>query len=254
VSVLARLRGRGSASSVRPIPAVEVEGIDDADQAIIERVLPYTMTGAARLEALLDATTYVVRNQIPGAFVECGVWKGGSTLAVLLRLLELGQTGRDVYLYDTFEGMTRPTVEDLSDYSPAALESWRQAERQGRRVYDGFFDPTVFDEESVRQRLIDTGYPPARLHIVRGRVEDTIPGIAPDEIAVLRLDTDWYESTRHEMAHLYPRLVTDGVLIVDDYGHWQGCRQAVEEYFAEPGRARPLLQRVDYTCRQGIKP
>lgn len=240
--------------ALRAPPVEPVEGLDAEDLAIIERVTPYTMTGAARLEGLLAATNHVVRNDIPGAFVECGVWRGGSMMAVILRLQELGATDRDLYLYDTFEGMPEPTKEDVSDYDPAALKVWHQARKESKRAWDFFFNEDVFNEHSVRQRLLDTGYPASRLHFVRGKVEDTIPGVLPSAIAVLRLDTDWYQSTLHELRHLYPLLSSGGVLIVDDYGHWKGCRQAVEEYFAEPGRIRPLLQRVDYTCRQGVKP
>lgn len=227
---------------------------EPADEEIIKRVTPYTMTSPERLEGLLMATDYVIQMGIPGAFVECGVWRGGSIMAAMLRLLQLGVTDRDFYLYDTFEGMTEPTDKDTSDYSAPALKVWQQAKDKQELAWDGFFNKEIFNEESVRQRLIETGYPSKRLHFVRGRVEDTIPGVLPDQIAVLRLDTDWYHSTMHEMQHLYPRLQSCGVLIVDDYGHWKGCRQAIEEYFAQPGQLRPLLHRVDYTCRQGIKP
>jgi hypothetical protein len=97
-----------------------------------------------------------------------------------------------------------------------------------------------------------TGYPDQRLHFIRGTVEETIPGAAPSRLALLRLDTDWYESTRHELLHLYPRLADGGVLIVDDYGHWEGARRAVDEYFAEHPPL-PLLARVDYTARIAVK-
>ena len=89
--------------------------------------------------------------------------------------------------------------------------------------------------------------------MVKGKVEDTLPGHAPDHIAVLRLDTDWYASTKHEMEHLYPRLARGGVLIIDDYGHWAGSRQAVDEYLAEHG-IHLLLNRTDYTGRMALKP
>ena len=91
------------------------------------------------------------------------------------------------------------------------------------------------------------GSGPERIHFVEGKVEDTIPAHAPERIALLRLDTDWYESTRHELEHLYPRLSRGGVLIIDDYGHWQGARQAVDEYFGDAHAA--LLNRIDYTAR-----
>ena len=104
----------------------------------------------------------------------------------------------------------------------------------------------------VRDYLLSSGYPEERLHFVAGRVEDTLPAQAPAEIALLRLDTDWYESTRHELVHLYPRLSEGGVLLVDDYGHWAGAKRAVDEYFAT--EAPPLLlSRIDYTGRIGIK-
>ena len=98
-----------------------------------------------------------------------------------------------------------------------------------------------------------TGYGAARIQIVEGRVEETIPGNVPSQIALLRLDTDWYESTRHELLHLYPLLQSRGLLIIDDYGHWQGARQAVDEYFT--AHAAPhFLHRVDYTARLLVKP
>ena len=96
---------------------------------------------------------------------------------------------------------------------------------------------------------MSTGYPEGRIHLIKGKVEDTIPENMPaGDLAILRLDTDWYESTRHEMKHLYPRLVSRGVLILDDYGHWEGVRRAVDEYFAA-SKLRPLMSRVDYSCR-----
>src|SRR5438034_593928 len=106
--------------------------------------------------------------------------------------------------------------------------------------------------DDVREGMAETGYPAERVHFHPGRVEETIPGEAPAEIALLRLDTDWYESTRHELVHLYPRLSEGGVLLVDDYGHWAGAKRAVDEYFAT--EAPPLLlSRIDYTGRIGIK-
>jgi hypothetical protein len=98
----------------------------------------------------------------------------------------------------------------------------------------------------------ETGYSMDKVHLVKGKVEDTIPATIPNEIALLRLDTDWYESTLHELVHLYPRLKPGGVLIIDDYGHWRGARQAVDEYFEKHG-IRGLLNRIDYTCRIMVK-
>lgn len=222
------------------------------DLAIIEQVRPYTMTSTERLYSLLQSVRYVVDRNIPGAFAECGVWLGGSVLLMIKQLQAMGITDRDIYLYDTFEGMPEPTSADLSDYDSPALQSWNQAKASGVRAWNKYFAEERFSEAKVRETVLGSGYPEHRIHFVRGRVEDTIPEAAPKQLALLRLDTDWYESTHHEMTHLYPRLSNGGALIVDDYGHWQGCRKAVDEYFSSIAPA-PLLHRVDYTCRIAIK-
>ena len=223
------------------------------DKAIAERVRFHTMTGPFRIHALLDAVEHVTQAQLPGAFVECGVWRGGSVMAMLLKLLQLGINDRDVYLYDTFEGMTAPTADDTSAFEAPAADTWGEAQARGERGWHHLFKPEMFTEQSVRESLATTGYPLERLHFVRGPVEQTIPGTLPGEIALLRLDTDWYESTRHELQWLYPKLVPGGVLIIDDYGHWRGCRKAVDEYFAQGHAPRPLLSRIDYSARIAVK-
>src|SRR5581483_6745934 len=190
---------------------------------------------------------YCVQRDVHGAFVECGVWRGGSVLAMVLKLQGLGVADRDIFLFDTFDGMTEPSEHDTSRFHEPALATWETETGDGRRPWENLFRPDVFREDLVREVLGATGYPPERLHFVKGRVEDTLPAAAPPAVALLRLDTDWYESTKHELEHLYPRLATGGVLIVDDYGHWDGCRLAVDEYFTT---APPLLlQRIDYTGR-----
>jgi O-methyltransferase len=244
------LRRRRQPAPPDPIPQA---GQDDPglaapeNRAIVERARPYTLTGVARLQATIDAVRYCARRGVPGAFAECGVWLGGSVLAMLLALQEEGAAPRDVYVYDTFEGMTEPTEHDVSRYERPAREAWDAALQAGRRAFPEFFEHEGFTEDGVRATLLSSGYPEERLHLVRGRVEDTVPRRAPEQLALLRLDTDWYASTRHELEHLYPRLSPGGVLIVDDYGHWEGARRAVDEYFAT--QAEPLLfTRVDYTA------
>ena len=218
----------------------------------VERVLPYTMTGVPRILALMDAVRYCVRRDIPGSFVECGVWRGGSVMAMILTLQRLGVQDRDIWLYDTFEGMTAPNEHDSSPFEPHALEQWEEAQKEDKRPWSYLFAPEMFHEESVRETLLSTGYPEGRLHFVRGPVEETLPRTLPGDIALLRLDTDWYESTRHELIHLYPLLAGNGVLIIDDYGHWEGARRAVDEYFAEHGPPL-LLNRIDYSGRIAVK-
>jgi hypothetical protein len=167
-------------------------------------------------------------------------------MAVAETLVDLGVTDRDLYLFDTFAGMPPPADVDIRyTGEPAATLLEEPAERE--RVL------AAASLEDVRHNVLGTGYDPERVHFVRGRVEDTIPVRAPEVVSVLRLDTDWYESTRHELLHMYPRLSSGGVLLVDDYGCWLGARQAVDEYLAENG-LRLFLHRVDSTARLVVKP
>ena len=99
-----------------------------------------------------------------------------------------------------------------------------------------------------------TTYAPERLHFIKGKVQDTLTSSAPGSIALLRLDTDWYASTKHELQVLYPRLAKGGILILDDYGEWEGVRQAADEYFATLGNDAPLLHRIDCACYMAVKP
>lgn len=246
---LLRRRGRSA-----PTPLAEDAGgrLDPADEEILREVRPHTMTSPLRVEALLAAVRHVVARDVPGAFVECGVWRGGSVLAMVRQLQRLGRHDRDLFLYDTFEGMTEPTEHDTSAFDPPAREVWEGAAAAQERPWAGLFDHEVFNEHQVGELLRATGYPDERLHLVKGPVETTLPDHAPAELAILRLDTDWYESTLHELMHLYPRLSPGGVLIIDDYGHWDGCRRAVDEYFSTQA-APVLLQRVDYTGRLAVK-
>ena len=245
--MLPRRDGEGEAEAATSDP---LAGLSEEDAAVAAVALPYTMTGVARLQATIDAVRYCERRGIPGAFAECGVWRGGSILAMILTLQSIGSDDRDIYLYDTFEGMTAPTEHDVSPLDPPALATWEDAAGSGERPWAELFSPDVFDEETVRETVLSTGYPPARVHFVKGPVEETLPGRRPDDLALLRLDTDWYESTLHELTHLFPRLASAGVLIVDDYGHWQGAKRAVDEYFAY---SPILLNRIDYTGRIGVK-
>src|SRR5882672_3670580 len=222
-------------------PRDQVTDFRKDELEILRQVRPWTMTSPHRVYALIQAVRYVSANHIPGAMVECGVWKGGSMAAVARTLLQQQDVSRELYLFDTFEGMTAPTAKDF-DYTR------RKASQVLRDVPGDRCD--VAPLEQVKEVLYATGYPRERIHFVRGRVEETIPGSAPDPIALLRLDTDWYDSTRHELEHLFPRLAQGGVVIIDDYGHWQGARRATDEFLAEH-QIRLLLNRIDYTARIG---
>lgn len=220
-----------------------IADLDDSVRSVIRTVEPYTLTSGERVAALCASVDYVIDHDIPGAFVECGLWRGGSLMAVLLRLRQRGISDRDIVGFDTFTGMTEPTREDV-DLRGRAAGRRRRLKSLGDAVTYAISEAEVFG------LLISTGYDVGRIRLVAGPVEDTLPRHAPETIAVLRLDTDWYASTRHELVHLYPRLSVGGVLLIDDYGHYQGARQAVDEYLLGH---RILMQRIDYTGRLAIK-
>jgi O-methyltransferase len=207
-----------------------------------ESCRPYTMTSLARMYGLYTAVRYAVEEQVPGDIVECGVWRGGSSMLAALTLLSYGEQTRSLFLYDTFAGMVEPTAVD----GEMARRGWIAS--LARDDSGWCFSPL----DEVRRNMLTTGLSADRVKFVQGKVEDTIPATSPAQISVLRLDTDWYESTKHELEHLYPLLAPGGVLILDDYGFWEGARRAVDEYFGEHP-PRPLLTRLDSCARVGVK-
>lgn len=228
----------------KPAPALP-EDYDDEAKDIIRAVKPYSMTSPERLNAFILATRHIARHDIPGDIVECGVWRGGSMQACARTLLSVGETERDLYLFDTYEGMTPPTAEDLRRDGRPARELL-DAQGKDRPIW------AVASLEDVKAGFENIPYPKERVHYVQGRVEDTVPAQAPEQISILRLDTDWYASTKHELEHLYSRLVSGGVLLIDDYGYWQGSRQAVDEFLDKTGE-QLLLLRMD-EGRIAVKP
>ncbi len=208
---------------------------------LYEKCKPFTMTSIERMYALHSSVIYILENNIAGDFVECGVWKGGSSMMIALTLLQKKINNRKIFLYDTFEGMSTPSENDVSfaGESAAALLSSQEKETK-----DSIWCFSPIDE--VKNNLRSTSYPENLLQYVKGKVEDTLPHTQPGNIALLRLDTDWYESTKTEMNILYPLLLDKGILIIDDFGHWEGAKKAVIEYF-DAQKYKPLLQRIDNT-------
>ena len=224
------------------------EHFDDEKRRIIAQVRPRTMTGVPKLEPLIEATRYVVRHQIPGDVVECGVWRGGSMQAIALTLLGQGDSERELHLFDTFEGMPPPTEHDtkVRDGVTRSAEEMLARTTRDSRVW------AVAGLDDVKQAMDETGYPSDKIHYHPGLVEDTTPGEAPERISILRLDTDWYASTLHELEHLYDRLSPGGVLILDDYSDWDGARKATEEWLQKTGE--PLYLGPIGMGRLAIKP
>jgi hypothetical protein len=195
------------------------------------------------------AIRYLHDAGIPGDIVECGVWRGGNCMLAALTLASLGDETRSVWLYDTFAGMSEPSELDRDVYGGSALDMRGRSHSAERRPTPFQFVASLDD---VTANMASTGFPAARTRYVEGRVEETLPAERPHAIALLRLDTDWYESTAHSMRHLFPLLAPGGVLLLDDYGDWPAVRQAVHECLDELDE-RLLLHRIDNTGRIAVR-
>lgn len=219
-----------------------INDMDSSFKDVLEFVKPYTMTSIERLYGLYKCVEYIVKNKIPGDMMEHGVWRGGSMMMVAKTLMLLGDTSRDLYLFDTYEGHPKPDAEkDVDMWGNVAYNEWVNF-----RKTDETSDWALVTIDEVRANMLSTGYPADKIKLVKGMVEKTAPVNIPDKLALLRLDTDWYESSRVGLATFWPILTQHGVLIIDDYGHYRGQREAVDEYFKDNFQ---LMHRVDYSCR-----
>ena len=226
---------------------IDCEHYSELLKVILERKL--TMVSPERLAATALACEYVIRESIPGDFVECGVWRGGNSILANEVFRKLNAVDRNVWLFDTFSGMSEPSERDRRVNSKVlAFEQFTQqrSEKGGSE-----WCRSEIDEVRSNFRMFNSDL--ERVKFVSGDVNKTLKDkkYIPKQISILRLDTDWYESTRIELETLYPRLSIGGVLIIDDYGHWDGARKAVDEFFSD--KKRPLFSITDYTGRMGIK-
>ena len=227
----------------RPKAAEDID-MDTAFLAIWKACRPFTMTSMARGYALFQAAEYITRRGISGDLVECGVWKGGSAMIMAMSMRHFGDGSRRFHLFDTFEGMTRPGAFDRSAASANLVgDRWEANRRE-----DGGNDWARATLDEVMANLALTGCAATQFVAHVGDVADTLPSVSLPSIALLRLDTDFYESTKLELMHLYPKVMSGGFVIVDDYGHFLGARKAVDEYLATLS-ASPFLHRIDYTGR-----
>jgi O-methyltransferase len=244
-----RIRRRIKGSDPNALP----RDFDPAFQAIHDACRPFTMTGPLRMFAMYQAVKHVVSANVPGDIVECGVWRGGSAMVAAMTLLKLNQTDRTIWLYDTYEGMTLPSEKDVDADGRSALMRWNTEWATTSKEGGAGSDWCYASIDEVRANVLSTGFPESNLRFVKGKVEETIPKEAAERIALLRLDTDWYDSTYHELVHLFPRLSSPGgILILDDYGSWKGAREATDKYFAEQNRSM-LFNRIDGAARISVK-
>ena len=245
INTLIKPFGYYISKKVNPIP-VDLQS-EKEFLTFYEQCKPYTQTTIERLYSLYQSCLYIIDNNIEGDLVECGVWRGGSSMMIALIFISRGITDRKIYMYDTYEGMSEPSKEDIAITGEYAANILQREDKQNE---DSIWCYASFEE--VMENMKMTKYPMQNIKMIKGKVEDTLPVNHPSQIALLRLDTDWYESTKIELEILFPLLSNQGPLIIDDFGHWEGAKKAVMEYFSKQ-EFKPMLQRIDFTGRVLIK-
>lgn len=208
---------------------------DDTFWQIVREVHDFTQLAIEPMWSLYEAVRYLTARGIKGDFIECGVFFGGASMLIAKTLLSLEDASRELWLYDSFEGFVGEQTNDDVTWYGDTIE----------RRFPDF-------EDIAKNNIASTGYPLEKIRLAKGDIEKTAADNKNGDIALLRLDTDTYHSTKAELEHFYPKLVSGGILIIDDYGHAFGARRAVDEYFAEPSKPL-LLNRVNFTNRLAVK-
>ena len=212
------------------------------EKKIIDSIEDYTMTNRARIFTLINIFKEITHNDIIGDFVECGVWRGGN-LIMLQKLNDLYQQNKTIHGFDTFEGMTESGEFDIDLRNIKSKELLKSTKKINNKKNIWAY----CDIENVRKN-ISKNLPKHNIKLIKGDVKNTLldHNNLPNKISILRLDTDFYDSTKIELEILYPRLSKGGYLIIDDYGHFKGCQKAVDEYFKN---SKITLHYSDYSCR-----
>jgi len=229
-------------------PEFPVE-FDQGDKRIVGHVLAknLSMTSRERLYATAMACRHVVTAGVKGDFVELGVWRGGHAL-IAADIFKRAGSDAQIYLFDTFAGMTAPTECDFDNREHKRAQERYDSEQRSR--HNEWCNASL---EDVRNNFRQAGLLGGNVKMIQGDVLETLSQEEnlPETISVLRLDTDWYQSTRKELEVLWPRLQPGGILMIDDYGHWSGAKKATDEFFAS--RPRPFFHYIDYTGRLAVK-
>ncbi len=210
---------------------------------ILSKVKNYTMTNSKRIFYLHHSINYIVKNRIKGDIVECGVWKGGSVMTIAYSLLKKKNKSKNIYLFDTFTGMSTPTKKDY-----LYLNKKKTAKQL---LKNDEYLKCIANIAEVKKNVFSTNYPKKKFKFIVGDVLNTLKKNIPNKISLLRLDTDWYESTKIELNLLYPKLSKGGILIIDDYNTWNGCKKAVDEYFKN--KKNIFFLSIDNEALIGIK-
>jgi len=222
---------------------------EDAARRALEIVDDFTMTSYERMITLWQQVRYLDRARIPGALVECGTWRGGACGMMALAHIASGTPWREIHLFDSFEGLPEPDA-----CKDTGLGSkYAQVRATGALKSIGIAVGSLEDNQHLMHELI--GYPRELTFYHVGWFQDTVPIASKDigQIALLRLDGDWYESTRICLEGLCIHVSSGGIIVIDDYGHFAGCRKAVDEFLNK--MKRPLfLNHIDGTGRYLIVP
>jgi O-methyltransferase len=206
---------------------------------IYKKCKSHTMVSVEKSFALYKAVKYVSKNNIYGDFIECGVWRGGQSMLAAFTFLNMQDVDRSLWLYDTYSGMAKPSkIDKKTNNTTDATKIWKKGNKKG---YNEWCYSSL---EEVKSNMLSTKYPENKINFIKGKVEKTIPKNIPQKISILRLDTDFYESTYCELKYLFPLIEKGGVLIIDDYGIWEGSRKAVNQYIKE-NNIKILLNKVD---------
>ena len=224
-----------------------ISEISDEEKNIVKKIQPYTMCKVANHWAIIQAIKHIKKNNIDGDLVECGVYKGGNII-LYKKIIDQISVNKQIFAYDTFEGMSEPGKHDKDLKDVNALDTFKK--------YKFSEVPWCYSSiDEVKKNIEKFGLSPEEDFIfIKGKVEETLKKKKnlPEKISLLRLDTDFYESTKIELEILFPKLQPGGVLIIDDYGHWKGSKKAVDEYF-ELEKNFYWFHRIDYASRLLIK-
>jgi O-methyltransferase len=230
---------------------------NEADE-LIRKIRPYTMLSRQRLISLYQQVFFCEQHKIPGCFIECGVWKGGAVALMALANIKNSTTPRIIHLFDIFQEICEPDASVDGERAVNEVKKWANGGSSGKLepiqgVYDLFGGPGSLEEnrELLEKNI---GYNPMFLHYHKGWFQETLPrdidGIG--EIAILRLDGDWYASTKICLEYLYDKVVAGGFIIIDDYGAYEGCRKAVDEFLQGKGIS-VFLNHIDSEAKYWIK-
>ena len=242
------------------ISKTQVYDLGEEASKAIAKIRSHTMLPQGRLITLYQQVAFCEKHSVPGSFVECGVWKGGAVGLMALANMRYGVNRRHIHLFDAFQEICEP--DESVDGENAVKEVRKELGNlslEGRLepltgVYDSIGGPGTLEEnQELLERVV--GYDSKYLHYHVGWFQETVPVVSSDieNIAILRLDGDWYASTKICLEYLYAKVVSGGFVIIDDYGAYEGCKKAVDE-FIEENQLEVYLNHVDSICRYWIKP